>query len=225
MEIISSSTVETNQTTRIFFCNKQIKVYFRPPYLKHVFVASHFLKFNVVRKKNACRRVCSSLVSMVTFFLMFLLGLLMYITFEPTKVLLLQSQKCNTECKLIFENTYSAEIIVLNCLHIPVPYWLYVGQYQGTFWRLWDTAEAVCPLMYGRVVVHCVPAGHHVQSNAVGYLTVEFSVSPSCSWQPSLNLLFLNPPLFKEHHFHFCASISFSHHYFSFSSDIFLHCI
>lgn len=52
MEIISSSTVETNQTTGIFFCNKQIKVYFRPPYLKHVFVASHFLKFNVVRKKE-----------------------------------------------------------------------------------------------------------------------------------------------------------------------------
>lgn len=121
MEIISSSTVVTNQTTRIFFCNKPIKVYFRPPYLKHVFVTSHFLKFNVVRKTNACPRVCSSLVSMVTFF-MFLLGLLMYITFEPTKVLLLQSQKCNTECKLIFENTYSAEIIVLNCLHIPVPY-------------------------------------------------------------------------------------------------------
>lgn len=82
-------------------------------------------------------------------------------------------------------------------------------------------AEAVCPLMYGGGVVHCVPAGHHVQSNAVGYLTVECSVSPSCAWQPSLNLLFLNPPLFKEHHFHFCASISFSHHYFSFSSDIF----
>lgn len=47
---------------------------------------------------------------------MFNSGLLMCITFEPTKVLLVQSQKGHTECTLTFGNTSSAELLVLICL-------------------------------------------------------------------------------------------------------------
>lgn len=40
----------------------------------------------------------------------------MCVTFEPTKVLLVQSQKYHIECIMTFENTYSAGVLVLSCL-------------------------------------------------------------------------------------------------------------
>lgn len=45
------------------------------------------------------------------------IGPLMCVTFEPTKVFLVQSQKKknHTECTLIFENTYSAGVVMLTC--------------------------------------------------------------------------------------------------------------
>lgn len=88
---------------------------------------------------------------------MFSLGILMCVTFEPTKVLLVQSQKNHTECTLIFENTYFAGVAMLTCLLFSQSgSLLIVGRLlSGNQMEvLWDIPVIICPLTCEGMLVH-----------------------------------------------------------------------